>query len=497
MLNRPNIFLFSVISFGAGIFIASFLFVDWVWILSFSVLISCFSFWSFLCQKNLLIFAAFVSIFLFGIISFQISDYYGQKNSSVYLNGNSIKAVGIIYDEPEFKESSVWLRAELKDSYQGRVLIKTKPYAKDFQYGDEIYFEGKLEEPENFLDFDFKAYLAKEGIYSIVNYPKLEIVKNSQGSVIKSFLLKIKNSFEEKINSILPEPESSFLGGLLLGERQSLNADLKEKMQKSGTSHLIALSGYNITIICSAILSLLLFFGLKRGVAFWLSVLFVILFVLMTGASASVVRAGIMGILFLLSQKIGRLYHPRNALFLAGLGMILINPKILRFDFAFQLSFAATLGLIYFHPFFERILKSDKSSFLNWRSVLATTLSAQLAVLPLIILRFGYFPVVSPLSNIFILSLIPITMLLGFLAGILGFVFSGLATIFGFLSYLLLKVEILIISFFGSFKFAIISLDKIREWVFWLAIGVVVILFIYLQKRKLKYLEQWKHPINQ
>jgi competence protein ComEC len=432
-----------------------------------------------------------------GIISFQVSDYYGQKNSSVYLNGGFVKAIGIIYDEPEFKESSVWLRAELKDGYQGKVLIKTKPYAKDFQYGDEVSFEGKLEEPENFLDFDFKAYLAKEGIYSIVNYPKLEIVKNNQGSIIKSFLLKIKNSFEEKINSILPEPESSFLGGLLLGERQSLNADLKEKMQKSGTSHLIALSGYNITIICSAVLSLLLFFGLRRGTAFWLSVLFVALFVLMTGASASVVRAGIMGILFLLSQKIGRLYHPRNALFLAGLAMILINPKILRFDFAFQLSFAATLGLIYFYPFFERILKSDKSSFLNWRSILATTLSAQLAVLPLIILRFGYFPIVSPLSNIFILSLIPITMLLGFLVGSLGFVFFGLATIFGFLPYLLLKVEILIISFFGSFKFAIISLDKIREWVFWLAIVTVVILFVYLQKRRIKYLEQWKHPISQ
>ncbi len=489
MLNRPNIFLFSVISFGAGIFIASFLFIDWVGILLFLVLISCFSFWSFLCRKNLLIFAAFISIFFLGIVSFQISDYYGQKNSSAYLNDNFIKVLGIIYDEPEFKESSVWLRVELKDGYQGKVLIKTKPYAKDFQYGDEIYFEGRIEEPENFLDFDFKAYLAKEGIYSIINYPKLEIIKNNQGSAIKSFLLKIKNSFEEKIDSILPEPESSFLGGLLLGERQSLNADLKEKMQKSGTSHLVALSGYNITIICSAVLSLLLFFGLKRGTAFWLSVLFVVLFVLMTGASASVVRAGIMGILFLLSQKIGRLYHPRNALFLAGIIMILINPKILRFDFAFQLSFAATLGLIYFYPFFERILESDKSSFLNWRNILATTLSAQLAVLPLIILRFGYFPVVSPLSNIFILSLIPITMLLGFLSVMLGFILPGLAAVFGFLPYLMLKLEILIINFFGSLKFAIIYLDKIREWIFWLAIAIVVILFIYLQKRKIKYLE--------
>ena len=488
-MNLPDKFLLFVILYGAGVFTASFLFISWFWILLFVILICCFSLWSFLCDKKVLVFTTAVICFVFGVISFQLSDYYNQANSSLRWNGDSIKASGIIYDEPEFKESSVWLRVELKDNYQGRVLIKTKPYAKNFHYGDEISFEGKLEEPENFSDFDFKAYLSKEGIYSIVSYPKLEIIKNDQGSAFKSLLLKVKNSFEEKIDTILPEPESSFLGGLLLGERQSLDAGLKEKMQKSGTSHLVALSGYNITIICTAVLSLLLFFGLKRNTAFWLSVLFIIIFVLMTGASASVVRAGIMGGLLLLSQRIGRLYHPRNALFLAGIIMVLINPKILRFDFAFQLSFVATLGLIYFYPFFEKILMSNQKSFLNWRGVLATTLSAQLAVLPLIILRFGYFPLVSPLSNIFILSLIPITMLFGFLAGASGFIFSGIAMIFGFVSYLLLKVEILIINFFGSLKFAIISLDKVRELVFWIAMGVVILMFIYIQRKRFKYLK--------
>ncbi|HNW96460.1 MAG TPA: ComEC/Rec2 family competence protein [Candidatus Paceibacterota bacterium] len=488
-MNLPDKFLLFVILYGAGVFTASFLFISWIWILLFLVFICSFALWSFLCHKKLLIFVTAATLFAFGVISFQTSDYYNQKSSSIRWNGDFVKASGVVCDEPEFKESSVWLRVELKDNYQGKILIKTKPYTKNFQYGDEIVFEGKLEEPENFSDFDFKAYLSKEGIYSIANYPKVEIIKNHQGSAIKSSLLKVKNLFEEKIDTILPEPESSFLGGLLLGERQSLDAGLKEKMQKSGTSHLVALSGYNITIICTAVLSLLLFFGLKRNIAFWLSVLFIVVFVLMTGASASVVRAGIMGGLLLLSQRIGRLYHPRNALFLAGIIMVIINPKILRFDFAFQLSFAATLGLIYFYPFFEKVLKSDQSSFLNWRGVLATTLSAQFAVLPLIVLRFGYFPLVSPLSNIFILSLIPITMLFGFLAGVSGLIFSGLAMIFGLLSYLLLKMEILIIDFFGSLKFAIISLDKVREWVFWLAVGIVILMFVYIQKKRLKYLK--------
>lgn len=464
---------------------ASLIFVEWWIILSCLVLNFSFLFWAFLFKNKLLFWGLLVLIFIGGIIFYQGDDYFRQKNSSAYLNGqNIITAKAVIISEPEDKDSFIWLKAELVNGLRGKILIKARPHLIDFQYGDEVSFTGKFEAPQNFGDFDFKAYLAKESIYSAVNFPEIRIVSRNNGSSIKARLFKIKNTFEEQINRFLPEPEAGFLAGLILGARQNLSPDLKNNLQRSGTSHLIALSGYNITIVAAAVLSLFLFFGLNRRLAFCFSATVIILFVLMTGASASVVRAAIMGILLILGQRIGRIYYPRNALFLAVLIMIVLNPRILRFDLAFQLSAMATLGLIYFSPFFQKIFKAEQESFLNWRSNLATTLSAQVAVLPLLISGFGYFSPVAPISNVLLLTFIPITMLFGFLMVVGSLMFNLLGQVIGFGVYWLLKCEIGIINFFGSLKFSSISFGGQQELVFWLSIIFVVLFFLLVSRKK-------------
>ena len=488
VMNRPDKFLINVVAFGSGIFISSFFFIGWFWILIALVLFCGLGLFFFLFQKKLLPFVLLVFSLVFGVVFYQTQGYFARQNSSAPLNSQGVISVKAVIDnEPEIKDSSLWLQLKLIDGLQGRVLANVRPHLENFQYGDEVAVQGKFEEPKNYNDFDFRAYLAKDGIYSVVNYPKITILEHNQGSPLKSFLFKIKNQFQEKINNFLPEPEAGFLAGLILGERQSLNKDLKANLQKSGTSHLIALSGYNITIIIGAVLSLFLFLGLHRSWAFCFSIIIVILFVLMTGASASIVRAAIMGILAMFGQRIGRLYHSRNALFLAALIMTILNPKIIRFDFAFQLSFMATLGLIYFGPLFEKIIRADIKSFLNWRGVLALTLSAQAAVLPLLISRFGYFSLVAPLTNILILIFIPTTMLFGFLTGISGFIFSALGQILAWFSYPFLKYEISVINFFGSLKFSGFNLGSWREAAFWLAVGLVALLFVLAHKRSRTY----------
>lgn len=484
-MSRPDKFLICIAAFAAGIFLASLIFAEWWIILSCLVLNFSFLFWAFLFKNKLLFWGLLVLIFIGGIIFYQGDDYFRQKNSSAHLNGqNIIAGKGIITSEPENKDSFIWLRAELINGLRGKILIKARPHLMNFQYGDEVSFTGKFEEPQSFGDFDFKAYLAKESIYSVINFPEIRIVSRNNGSSIKARLFKIKNTFEERINQFLPEPEAGFLAGLILGARQNLDADLKNNLQRSGTSHLIALSGYNITIVAAATLSLFLFFGLNRRLAFWFSVVVIVLFVLMTGASASVVRAAIMGILLLLGQRIGRIYYPRNALFLAALIMIVLNPRILRFDLAFQLSAMATLGLIYFSPFFQKIFKAEQESFLNWRGNLATTLSAQVAVLPLLISGFGYFSPVAPISNVLILTLIPGTMLSGFLMVVFGLAFNLLGQIIGFGAYWLLKCEIYIINFFGGLKFSSISFGEQQELIFWLSVILVAAFLFFVSRKK-------------
>jgi competence protein ComEC len=488
-MNPPDKFLITILVLEAGIFLASFFSFANIFLLIFLSLILIVFPWILFFKKELIFFLFLFFVFVFGIGYFQIFEYFFFQNSSAYLNGKEISSLGMVYQEKEEKEYSDWLRVKLLGEYQGRVLVKVEKNGNIFNYGDIVLIKGKIEEPENFSDFNFKSYLLKERIYSVINYPEIEFKEKYQGFSLKFCLLKVKNFFQDRINSVFLEPESSFLSGLLLGTKNNLSANFKENLNRSGTSHLVALSGYNITIISSFVLSVLLFFGLSRGKAFWFSVLFISLFVLLTGASASVVRAGIMGLLFLLSQKLGYIYNPRNSLFFAGAIMTLFNPRILYFDIGFQLSFVATLGLIYFYPFFEKIFQSKKNSFLNWKETFSLTISAQISVLPLIILYFGYFSFVSPLSNIVILLFIPLSMFLGFLSVFLSLFIPLLGNILGAFTHLILKFEIMMINFFGGMKIAGIDLGKYQEIFFYFSLIFLIlfVLFVYTKRKKLNY----------
>ena len=135
----------------------------------------------------------------------------------------------------------------------------------------------------------------------------------------------------------MPEPHSAFLGGITIGAREGLPESLQEKFRTTGVAHIVALSGYNITIVAETIMLFLSF--LPQYLAIGGGVIGVILFAIMTGASATVLRASIMALLALTARATGRIYTVSWALFLVGFFMVLQNPKILRFDTSFQLSF--------------------------------------------------------------------------------------------------------------------------------------------------------------
>ena len=240
------------------------------------------------------------------------------------------------------------------------------------------------------------------------------------------------------------------MAGIILGERAEFSKEFKEKMKASGTTHIVALSGYNITIVGLAVASVFGYF-FKRRIVFILTILTVVGFVLMTGAEASVVRAAIMGCIILLGQQIGRVHSMRDVIMAAALIMILFDPKVLRFDVGFQLSFLALVGIVYLAPFIKKILKiEDEAGFLGWRKNLLETTSAQMAVAPLLIINFGSFHIASFLANVLILEAIPITMFLGFLMAGIGFVFMPLATIIGWFAGVFLSYEFLIIDIFSK-----------------------------------------------
>ncbi len=369
------------------------------------------------------------------------------KNINIVFN-EKINFQGIVVDYPE-RGSKQELTIKLESPYVGKALVKT-PANPRFNYGDLISFEGTIKDP---APINYANYLAKEGIFGIVDYPQAELIAENQASFLKSKLLKLKEKILIVFQKSLASEKAAFLAGITLGERAEFSDEFEEAMSLSGTTHLVALSGYNISVIVITI-SILLGRFLKRRLTFILTTLVILGFVLMTGAEASVVRAAIMGFIALLAGQVGRLYSVRNAIILAAFFMILANPRVLVFDIGFQLSFAALLGIVYLSPVVRKFLHFDESAgFLFWRENFLTTFSAQLAVAPILILNFGNFSFVSLLANILILSVIPLTMSLGFILGAIGFISYYFSLVFGWFTSLFLSYEVLVIRFFGRLGF--------------------------------------------
>jgi len=353
-------------------------------------------------------FLALISLFaIIGSVYYLVFDFYQNRLPLV--------SKGII------------VRAKQRLNYQELVLdndvkIITARYPK-YQYGDKIVADGEIKKSQSPL------------LRGVMNYPKIQLVGQNQGNKIKAWLVNLRIAFENNLKKVLPHDKAVFLSGLTVGDIAEISKEFDEALKASGTTHLVALSGYNIGIITNQL-------GWLLG--FWPTLALVIAFVVMTGAEASLVRAAIMGTILLVAQRIQRKHSQRNAIIFAALIMVLFNPKILVFDLGFQLSFLALLGIIYFQPKLEKI-----SGYWVLKKYAWPTIAAQIAVLPLIILKFGRFNPLSVLANFLILPLVPSTMYLGFIVGFLGFIAQSVSLLLAQLVNFLLTYEISVINFFA------------------------------------------------
>ncbi|MBI5421384.1 MAG: ComEC/Rec2 family competence protein [Parcubacteria group bacterium] len=265
--------------------------------------------------------------------------------------------------------------------------------------------------------------------------------------VIDNNLLVTKNAFTQNITRALPEPYASFGVSLLMG-KAGLPSSLLNEMRATGTTHLIALSGFNISVISLYLFGFLLFLRFHRKLALIVSSILVILFVIMVGGEASLVRAAVMGELLLIAQFIGRRYHFRRAILCAAFGMVLFNPDVVALDIGFQLSFLSTLGITYLSPIFEKRWGGGKS-FLDWRSQFYSTLASQIMAFPILITTFHSFSLLAFITNILILFAIPFTMLIVFLTGLVGFISTFLGSVVGMLASFCIGYELSVIHYFS------------------------------------------------
>jgi len=491
-MSKSKIFLILSLAFIGGVFGRSFWEVNifYCYLLALGGIIIIFTFYK---NKTAAVVAFFLGFLALGI---WLTDIKMEKLKHLDLNGQEFSGIVRIVKEPEIKDNyqnlviqtedapphqktycgifkRIISRATGKEFWCGgkkKFLLNISAYKK-YAYGDELQVKCVLQIPEN-KTFNYQMYLAKEGIFYICKSESIEIVNKEQGNKFYTFILTIKNKLLGGINQLLPAPESGLMIGVLLGGDDQLSKSIQNNFSKTGLTHIVAVSGYNVTIIAEYLLLLGIALGLWRKQALWFALFGIFLFVVMVGMPSSAVRAGIMGALLIWAMKEGRLANSTNAIVLAGAIMLLLNPLLLRYDIGFQLSFLATLGIVYFSPFLESEMIKKHRAFGLWE-IIVLSLSAQIFVIPILIYNFQSLSLISLLANVLVLPIIPLTMLLGFLMLFLEMIFHPLAIVFSWLAYLPLRYEVEVINFLGNLKYSAITINNF-SWI-WVAVWYILL----------------------
>ncbi len=373
---------------------------------------------------------------------------FGPADLATYNGRGWGEFQGTVVDEPDPRAGSTRLTVEMVSVHlegdtprpvSGRALLEAPRYPA-LHYGDRLRFSGRLQTPREGF---YQDYLARQQIYSIVRRPQIEVLPGRGGSLLKRTLFGLKAEAQARLRQILPDPEVSLLSGVLLGNEQGIPGTLMEDFNATGATHVIAISGFNISIIVALLLTWL---GrvIPRRRAGIVTIAVIAAYTVFVGADAAVVRAAVMGSLLTVGSLLGRQTFGPASLMAAAIAMTCAQPLLL-WDVGFQLSCVATLGLmLYVEPLQKAALWALEKRLspaaagrlvrlLN-DSLLVTT-AAQITTLPLIAYQFGRVSPVSLLTNLLILPVQPALMIVGGVAAVAGLLWLPLGQVLGWLSY--------------------------------------------------------------
>lgn len=413
-------------------------------------------------QHRLRIFC--IGIFLFSSVLGMMRFDMARPDASQYYAGEHVTLSGVI-EEPSVKKSGQSFTLDTPSGVNINVSTKTAP---PLLYGDEVTVTGKLQNPMDFMtdqgtEFDYISYLYKDDILYQMQYAKVAVIAHGKGNWLIAHLIPLQNRILASFQRVLPPNEANLLAGLDLGAKSAIDPQFRDALVTTGTIHIIALSGYNVTIVATflkAILACIPFLG-SIGASIG-GAIGIVLFVAMTGMQSSAIRAGIMALIALFAEGSGRAYNAFRALVFAGFLMILWDPKYLVYDVSFQLSFLATLGIIFATPIlaqkFSRV--PEKLLFiLPLRELMSATLGAQAGVLPFILYKMGTLSLISLPANILVLPVIPFAMGIGALAGFIGMFSTAFAFPVSWITYWLLRYITWIITLLARVPYASVVIN--------------------------------------
>ncbi len=377
-----------------------------------------------------------------------------------------------------------------KEEVSGTALIHVPRYPA-YRYGDVLKITGKLETPEPFDNFDYKSYLARQGIYSVIYYPEVEVLDCGQGLKPLQWIYSLRERLSSSLAGALPEPQGSLAQGILLGLRGNIPDSLYEAFSRTGTAHLLAISGLHISIIIAMFLSLgILLFGRQRSIYIWLTLVLMWLYALLAGMHPPIIRAAIMGSLFLIAEYLGRQRSAIIALAFAAAVMVGVQPYLL-WSVSFQLSFLAMAGLVLLYPYFQAWGRKGVASLFRARERImdtaniitdgfAATLAAIVAVGPLIAYNFGVVSLVALPATFFSLPALPFIIVTASLVAFVGLLASIVAQILGWLAWLFLSYLVFVVQGFDALPYSSFEVTSVSAWHIWgyyaILAGVIALL---------------------
>jgi competence protein ComEC len=391
--------------------------------------------------------------------------------------GRKLSITGVVVDAPDIRDTYTGLRISAErirydDSWateevHGLVLLRA-PRFGDWAYGDRLRAYGTLETPPVYETFSYRDYLARQGVHSLMPYAYVTRLAKRQANPLIQVIYDFRAHAFEIVYALFPDPEASLLAGILLGVESGISPEVREAFNHTGTTHIIAISGFNITIVAAIFTSLFgRWLGARRsaiaaGIA-------IAVYTILVGADAAVVRAAIMGGLSLLALRLGRQTDGMASLAAAAIAMTALNPLVL-WDVGFQLSFAATLGLVlYAEPlnnWFIRVAKRHLPEVqAKWLArpiseFVLFTFAAQVTTLPLTAYYFNRISMSALVANPIILPAQPPVMILGGLATLAGSLWLPLGRPIAWITWPFAAFTIRTVEFFATWHMAVVPLAR-------------------------------------
>jgi competence protein ComEC len=406
-----------------------------------------------------------------------------DEHSLCFYNDKGIVEIqGIVAEEPDvenrycsltFSAHEMTVNGETKQ-ISGTALVRVPRYPA-YHYGDVLEVNGQLETPYQSEDFDYKTYLAHQGVYSVIYYPSVELLDRGQGIPPLQWIYSLRERLAASLARALPEPQGSLAQAILLGLRGNIPYSLSEAFSRTGTAHLLAISGLHMSIIIAIFLSLgVLLFGRRRSTYIWLTLAFTWLYALLAGMHPPIIRAAIMGSLFVIAVHLGRQGSAIIALAFAAAVMVGIQPGLL-WTVSFQLSFLAMAGLVLLFPYFQAWGRRGVGAIFRNREALvgagsaitdvfAASLAATVAVAPLIAYNFGIISLVGLPATFFALPALPFIIVAGALVAFVGLVAAFAAQILGWLAWLFLSYLVLLVRGFDALPYSSLNVATISPW---------------------------------